>query len=125
MGEIISADVPDELAEQIDEAQGEGESRSATVRRLIRDGLEEQGSEDSETFQPRLINMIHTFLILSTFGLVWRTSIVMSGGALPDIFVGVNGWAVLGAAGLFAAAGYAVGYLIDPNLQARIARWKA
>lgn len=125
MGEIISADVPDELAERIDEAQDEGESRSATVRRLVRDGLETQESQDNETFQPQLINMIHTFLILATFGLVWRTSIVMSGGALPDIFVGVNGWTVLGAAGLFAAAGYAVGYLIDPNLQARIARWKA
>lgn len=39
MSVTISTKVPEELAERIEEAQEEGESTSATVRRLIRAGL--------------------------------------------------------------------------------------
>jgi len=41
MGSIISTDVPDDLKEQIEAEQGEDESRSATVRRLVRRGLDD------------------------------------------------------------------------------------
>lgn len=40
MSRVISTDVPDDLAERIEEAREEEESRSACVRRLIRDGLD-------------------------------------------------------------------------------------
>jgi len=40
MSVTISTKVPEELAERIEEAQEEGESKSAAVRRLIRDGLD-------------------------------------------------------------------------------------
>ena len=41
MGSVISTDVPDDLKEQIEAEQGEDESRSATVRRLVRRGLDD------------------------------------------------------------------------------------
>jgi hypothetical protein len=40
MSVTISTKVPEELAERIEEAQEEGESKSAAVRRLIRAGLD-------------------------------------------------------------------------------------
>lgn len=46
MSRVISADVSEDLAAEIEEEQEEGESRSAVVRRLIRAGLDaEQGRE--------------------------------------------------------------------------------
>lgn len=42
MSNIISTDVPEDLAERIEAAQEEGESRSACVRRLLRAGLNAQ-----------------------------------------------------------------------------------
>ena len=42
MSTIISTDVPEDLADRIEAAQEEGESRSACVRRLLRAGLSEQ-----------------------------------------------------------------------------------
>lgn len=45
MSKVISADVPDDLAERIEEAQEEGESRSAAVRRLLRTGLDAENSQ--------------------------------------------------------------------------------
>ena len=44
MSRTISAKVSDDLLERIEEAQEEGESRSATVRRLVRTSLDEQDS---------------------------------------------------------------------------------
>jgi hypothetical protein len=41
MSYVISAEVSDDLKERIEQAQEEGESRSAAVRRLVRDGLDE------------------------------------------------------------------------------------
>ena len=41
MGSVISTDVPGDLKEQIEAEQGEDESRSATVRRLVRRGLDD------------------------------------------------------------------------------------
>ena len=41
MGSVISTDVPDDLKEQIEAEQGEDESRSATVRRVVRRGLDD------------------------------------------------------------------------------------
>ena len=43
MSNIISTDVSDDLKDRIEEEQEEGESRSAAVRRLIRQGLEDDG----------------------------------------------------------------------------------
>ena len=40
MSKVISADVSEDLAERIEAEQEEGESRSATVRRLVRRGLD-------------------------------------------------------------------------------------
>lgn len=40
MSKVISADVSDDLAERIEAEQEDGESRSATVRRLVRRGLD-------------------------------------------------------------------------------------
>ena len=40
MSHIISTDVSDDLKDRIEEEQEEGESRSAAVRRLIRQGLD-------------------------------------------------------------------------------------
>ena len=41
MGSVISTAVPGNLKEQIEAEQGEDESRSATVRRLVRRGLDD------------------------------------------------------------------------------------
>ena len=41
MSITISTKVPEELAERIDEAREEGENTSACVRRLLRDGLDD------------------------------------------------------------------------------------
>lgn len=40
---MISASVPDDLARRVEEAREEGESRSACLTRIIRDGLEADG----------------------------------------------------------------------------------
>ena len=40
MSNIISTDVPDDLKDRIEAEQEENESRSAVVRRLIRQGLD-------------------------------------------------------------------------------------
>jgi hypothetical protein len=47
VSEVISASVPDDLADRIDEARDGDESMSACIRRLIRTGLEAdaQGGE--------------------------------------------------------------------------------
>ena len=45
MSVTISTKVPEELADRIKEVQEEGESRSATVRRLIRAGLDDESTE--------------------------------------------------------------------------------
>lgn len=39
MSPVISTDVPEDLKDQIEDQQEEGESRSATVRRILRAGL--------------------------------------------------------------------------------------
>jgi hypothetical protein len=54
MSVTISTKVPEELAERIEEAREEGETRSATVRRLIRAGLE---TPDSPTNPVPLVLM--------------------------------------------------------------------
>lgn len=40
MSPVISADVPEDMSDRIDEEQEEGESRSAVVRRLLRVGID-------------------------------------------------------------------------------------
>jgi hypothetical protein len=69
MTETISSKMPTELIERIEEAQEEGESRSATVRRLVRDGIEAQGSPDGYTItRPTAISLIGWFVIFPAFG---------------------------------------------------------
>ena len=40
MSKVISADVPNDLADRVEDEQEDGESRSAAVRRLVRAGLD-------------------------------------------------------------------------------------
>lgn len=54
MSVTISTKVPEELAERIEEAQEDGENRSACVRRLIRAGLD---TPDSPTNPVPLVLM--------------------------------------------------------------------
>lgn len=81
MSITISTKVPEELAERIADEQEEGESRSATVRRLIRDGL------DAEEPDPHTVS----FPIL----LMWFGSL-----AIAAQYVEATG--ALGLVGLFA-----------------------
>ena len=59
MGSVISTDVPDDLKEQIEAEQGEDESRSATVRRLVRRGLD----DDDTIGIPYVLILFGSFLM--------------------------------------------------------------
>jgi hypothetical protein len=51
MSKTIGAEVPDSLAEDIEEYREEDESRSAAIRRLVRTGIEheQKPNEDTDT----------------------------------------------------------------------------
>lgn len=66
MSKVISADVSDDLAERIEEEQEEGESRSATVRRLIRSGLAPQPSGIRNLPKRRVMILASVLLLLIT-----------------------------------------------------------
>ena len=57
MGSVISTAVPGNLKEQIEAEQGEDESRSATVRRLVRRGL-----DDDTVGTPYVLILFGSFL---------------------------------------------------------------
>lgn len=52
MSRVISADVPEKVAEQIEEYQEDDESRSSAIRRLVRAGLD---AETGQNDQPALV----------------------------------------------------------------------
>ena len=58
MGSVISTAVPGNLKEQIEAEQGEDESRSATVRRLVRRGL-----DDDTIGTPYVLILFGSFLM--------------------------------------------------------------
>ena len=58
MGSVISTAVPGNLKEQIEAEQGEDESRSATVRRLVRRGLD----DDDTIGTPYVLILFGSFL---------------------------------------------------------------
>lgn len=64
MSKVISADVSDDLAERIEEEQEDGESRSATVRRLVRSGLDPQPSSIRSLPNRRILILAGVLLIL-------------------------------------------------------------
>lgn len=79
MSKVISADVPDDLAERVEESREEGESRSAAVRRLVRTGLDADNS-----------NAAVPTIILTTFGAV-TLGIAIDPVAPPEFLVAVAG----------------------------------
>jgi len=58
MGSVISTAVPGNLKEQIEAEQGEDESRSAAVRRLVRRGL-----DDDTVGTPYVLILFGSFLM--------------------------------------------------------------
>ena len=60
MGSVISTAVPGNLKEQIEAEQGEDESRSATVRRLVRRGLDDD--DDDTIGTPYVLILFGSFL---------------------------------------------------------------
>jgi hypothetical protein len=64
MSKVISADVSEDLAERIEEEQEEGESRSATVRRLVRSGLDPQPSGIGNLPNRRIMIVAGVLLLL-------------------------------------------------------------
>lgn len=75
MSKVISADVSDDLAERIDAEQEDGESRSATVRRLVRRGL------DADRHPITTVLMMVGSLTLG---------IAVNPVAPPELFVGIG-----------------------------------
>lgn len=73
MSKVISADVSEDLAERIEAEQEEGESRSATVRRLVRRGL------DADR---------HTLSIILVMSGSLTLGIALEPVAPPELFVG-------------------------------------
>jgi Arc/MetJ-type ribon-helix-helix transcriptional regulator len=63
MSRVISTDVPNDLAEEIEEAREEEESRSAAVRRLIRAGLDSEGSSLRDLPTRRMMILAGTLTI--------------------------------------------------------------
>jgi len=73
MSPVISADVPDELAERVDEErEGKGdeqESRSQAVKRLLRAGLEHQEQPDGfHITKPGAAALVGAALWFAAFG---------------------------------------------------------
>ena len=62
MSKVISADVPDDLADRVEDEQEEGESRSAAVRRLVRAGLESKEETGVSVPLPLYIAWIGTMV---------------------------------------------------------------
>lgn len=83
MSNIISADVSDDLKDRVEDAReqkgDEKESRSATVKRLIRRGLE---AEEPGFSQPFTIYMAWLGTLAAAAGLLDATEIVGIGGAV-------------------------------------------
>jgi len=77
MGSIISTDVPDDLKEQIEAEQGEDESRSATVRRLVRRGL-----DDDTIGIPYVLILFGSFLMGAAITPIMEPAYLLILGAL-------------------------------------------
>jgi hypothetical protein len=73
MSRVISTDVPNELADRIEEEQEDDESRSAAVRRLLRAGLD--GECDGICFTtPAALTLPGWFLVAAAFADVTTTA---------------------------------------------------
>lgn len=91
MSNVISADVPDDLKDDVEAAREEGESRSAAVRRLIRTGLREQ----SNTGFPLPVPLYFA----------WLGTIAAAAGLLEaSPTVGMGGVAIFAASMIYYAA---------------------
>lgn len=66
MTQTISAKLPKDLVDRIEEVQEEGESRSAAVRRLIRAGLDQRHS-GIYLSRPAAIFMIGWYCVIGAF----------------------------------------------------------
>jgi len=92
MSKVISADVPDDLAERVEAEQEQGESRSAAVRRLVRAGLEQKEKTGHAVPLPIVI--------------AWWGSIVAAAGLLDST-------PTMGIAGLAIFAGGLIYYAVQ------------
>jgi hypothetical protein len=96
---VVSADVPTSLARQIEAEREEGESRSATVRRLIRAGLEAESG-------PTVPRPIALGAIGVTTGLLLLIVLL----TVPDTWRDLGDWTLLVSAGLILLGPIAWGY---------------
>lgn len=71
MSKVISADVPNDLADRVEEEQEDGESRSAAVRRLVRAGLEQK--ENTGVSIPLTVYITWLGSIIAAAGLLEST----------------------------------------------------
>ena len=68
MSPTIGADVSEDLKREVDEHREEGESRSAAVRRLVRDGLDvDDRPPGFHISYPVAISLLGWWLITATF----------------------------------------------------------
>ena len=68
MSPTIGADVSEDLKREVDEHREEGESRSAAVRRLVRDGLDvDDRPPGFHVPYPVAVNLLGWWLITATF----------------------------------------------------------
>jgi hypothetical protein len=92
MTRTISAKLPEDLIEEIEEYQEDDESRSAAVRRLVRAGLEAEDEPDG---------IVMTYPVFASF-LGWFA--VVGGGMEANPQVMYAGLAVVVIGGLWAVA---------------------
>lgn len=89
MSRVISTDVPDDLADRIEEAREGEESRSACVRRLIRDGLDAEQGGFRELPTRRAMMAAGVILILISTSPPEPLDIAIGAGAMVVASIGV------------------------------------
>lgn len=89
MSRVISTDVPNDLAERIEEAREGDESRSACVRRLIRDGLDSEQGGLSNLPTRRAMMAAGIILILISTSPPEPLDLVIGVGAMVLASIGV------------------------------------
>ena len=89
MSRVISTDVPNDLAERIEEAREGDESRSACVRRLIRAGLDAKQGGISELPTRRAIMAAGIILIFIATSPPEPLDLAIGAGALILLPIGI------------------------------------
>lgn len=84
MSPVISADVSEDVRDQVDGAREEGESRSAAVRRLLRAGLD---AENSDQLHP--ISLALAFLATVIFFGSPEVTVSLDLAGVPTYAVGL------------------------------------